>query len=192
MGRLLVSADLTSDRTSATGGCPRFALPGRAALPGSAASIVASPLHGDLLVSADLTADEISATGGHRRFVPRQGALHPGPIPPMELVLENKLYSAVTPRNRGFRPKKAKKNPRESARVFPGIYSSAFPDALHPVWRPKDAGPEVTCYQLGGIFKHLRETVCFSRQAASAAGGVRGGTPSPVGTGAKPRRSPLW
>ena len=34
MGRLLVSADLTSDRTSATGGCPRFALPGRAALPG--------------------------------------------------------------------------------------------------------------------------------------------------------------
>ena len=133
-----------------------------------------------------------SSTGGHRRFVPRQGALHPGPIPPMELVLENKLYSAVTPRNRGFRPKKAKKNPRESARVFPGIYSSAFPDALHPVWRPKDAGPEVTCYQLGGIFKHLRETVCFSRQAASAAGGVRGGTPSPVGTGAKPRRSPLW
>ena len=38
--------------------------------PSSAASIVASPLHGDLLVSADLTADEISATGGHRRFVP--------------------------------------------------------------------------------------------------------------------------
>ena len=28
MGRLLVSADLTSDRTSATGGCPRFALLG--------------------------------------------------------------------------------------------------------------------------------------------------------------------
>ena len=41
---------------SSTGGCPRFALPGRVALPGSAASIVASPLHGDLLVSADLTA----------------------------------------------------------------------------------------------------------------------------------------
>ena len=65
----------------------------------SAASIVASPLHGDLLVSADLTSDrtlsatskvatlhrsdcslsvdlstnEISATGGHRRFVLRQG-----------------------------------------------------------------------------------------------------------------------
>ena len=41
--------------------------------PSSAASIVASPLHGDLLVSADLTADEISATGGHRRFVPTIG-----------------------------------------------------------------------------------------------------------------------
>ena len=70
MGRLLVSADLTSDRTSATGGCPRFALLGCKVHPSSAASIVASPLHGDLLVSADLTADEISATGGHRRFVP--------------------------------------------------------------------------------------------------------------------------
>ena len=100
MGRLLVSAALTSDRASATGGCPRFALLGCKVHPSSAASIVASPLHGDLLVSADLTADEImpatskvatlhrrdcslsvelstneiSATGGHLCFVHRRSS----------------------------------------------------------------------------------------------------------------------
>ena len=79
-----------------------------------------------------------SATGGG-------GIRPPGPIRPMILDLWKQAYAgcnAEKNENRGFRPKKGKKNPGESARVFPWIYSWAFPDALHPVWRPKDAGPE--------------------------------------------------
>ena len=53
---------------------------------------------------------------------------------------------------------KAKKNPGENASVFPWIDSWAFPDALRPDRRPKDAGPEDRFRQLSGFLKHLRES----------------------------------
>ena len=94
----------------------------------SAASIVASPLHGDLLVSADLTADEISATGGHRRFVPA-----PGPawaLDPFRRCLgkrrTNKLRLRLEGRRASFRARESQEASRKM-NTFIFRLASGFP-----------------------------------------------------------------
>ena len=87
-------------------------------------------------------------------------------------------------------PGKPRKKPEENTCVFLRFYSSAFPDALHPGGRPKDAGPGAVFRQHGVFFKQLRETVCFTRYAASAGMGP-GPRRALVGSGVKPQRFPL-
>ncbi|MBQ6961022.1 MAG: hypothetical protein IJP78_08615, partial [Clostridia bacterium] len=62
-----------------------------------------------------------------------------------------------------------RENPREKACFFLGIIPWLSPDALHPGWPPKAAGPEAQGYQVGHFFQGTAGT-CF----LSASGIIRG------------------
>ena len=107
MGRLLVSADLTSDRTL------------------SATSKVATLHRRDCSLSVELSTNEISATGGHLCFVHRRlsevrpaGEGRPSPIPPAADA-SRRSYQAM--------PRRCLRTWLPARRL-----KAAHPDAAHP------------------------------------------------------------
>ena len=108
-----------------------------------------------LLVSAELIADEIPAAGGHRRFVPGPVT---GEVTPLELSNNVRLPRCGYESMRVSGPRKPGKIRGESE-LSQRIISGLSPDAPHPGWRPKDAGPETQRSQVEHprSFKHQRE-----------------------------------
>ena len=77
----------------------------------------------------------------------------------------------------------SRENPREKACFFLGIIPGLSPDALHPGWRPKDAGPEVQGRQARLFFPSSGGELFFPASGNIRRRGCRGSSPA-AGPGA--------